>query len=246
MQHQLAVVCLAAGSVDYIRAATGQIGALQTHARLADHVLMIERGSYGNDDHKRLADMGWIVKIVDPIRTQSGPFVAARWKYTFTTMHAWNLTEYKTVAFIDLDALPVDNIMDLFQFKPFAATRANEEKDNRFSTGVMVINPDKHVYEELISFTTETPFEKNGAKCGDQGVINCFIRRGYRYRNWHECFTRIPSIWNWKYWKVATPKDIKIAHIRPTPWSGYVFPNNSRMTPYVSQWKDHMKRVLSK
>lgn len=245
MQHQLAVVCLAAGSVDYLRAATGQIGALQTHVPIVEHVLMVERGSYGEQDHKRLRDMGWIVKVVDPIRTEPGPFVAARWKYTFTKLQAWNLTEYEKVAFLDLDAMPVANIMDLFYFKPFAATRAAEGKDNRFSTGVMVIEPNNDVHEELISFTTASPFGKNGLKMGDQGVINSFIRRDYRYCNWHECFTRIPAIWNWKYWNVATPKDIKIAHIRPTPWSEYAFPKTSRMTPFVSQWHQHMKRVSS-
>jgi len=245
MQHQLAVVCLAAGSVDYIRAATGQIGALQTHVPIVEHVLMVERGSYGEPDHKRLRDMGWIVKIVDPIRTKAGQLNATRWKYTFTTMQAWNLTEYETVAFLDLDAMPVANIMGLFQFKPFAATRAIESFDGRFSSGVMVIKPDHEVYDKLVDFTTQLPIIDNDARFGDQGILNRFFRGDVK-NDWHKCFTHMPAKWNWKYWNQPTPKDIKIAHLRPTPWSHSVLSKQSRMNPYSLQWHQHMKRVSSK
>lgn len=221
-----AVVCLAAGNITYVEGARGQIGALRECLPGVDHVLMIEEDSYNSTVTSELIRNGWIVKEVPPIRTLPGPFNAPRWVYTFTTFNVWNLTEYDRIVFLDLDAMPVTPCLEIFDFPPFSATRVKESFHKRFSSGIMVLEPDADTFLKLFKHATTLPHAQIGAKCGDQGVLNSFLKGEFNY---------IHPTWNWKYWNRPTPKDIKIAHIRPVPWSGRKGPIN--MQPYTDMWK---------
>jgi len=116
----------------------------------------------------------------------------AKWLYTCTKFHAWNLTYLKKVLFLDADTLvlaPVDEV--LTHPSAFAAAPDTFPAD-QFNSGVMVIEPSATRFDELVQWNAV-----NGtAEGGDQCLLNEFFGEWF-YNAWDdaEC-GRLPQVMN--------------------------------------------------
>lgn len=106
------------------------------------------------------------------------------WSYVFDKLHAFSLTQFEKIVYIDSDVLVVRNIDDLFDRPHMSATVAGDlpgrEQSVDFSTGLMVIEPEAGLTDELVSRLPEA-FERERRwrtaagrpmSMGVQGVIN--------------------------------------------------------------------------
>jgi hypothetical protein len=116
----------------------------------------------------------------------------AKWIPTCTKFHAWALTEFKKVVFLDADTLvlrPIDSLVD--HPSDFAAAPDTFPAD-QFNSGVMVIAPSRPRFEELVEWN-----RVNGtAEGGDQCLLNDFFGEWF-YNAWDEQEAgRLPWIMN--------------------------------------------------
>jgi glycogenin glucosyltransferase len=68
---------------------------------------------------------------------------------TFTKFHAWTLTQYTKIVFMDADVLPLVNVDDLFSFPDFAAC-ADIGWPDCFNSGVFVAVPNVDTFHRLV------------------------------------------------------------------------------------------------
>jgi trans-aconitate methyltransferase/alpha-N-acetylglucosamine transferase len=106
------------------------------------------------------------------------------WSYVFDKLHAFSLTQFEKIVYVDSDVLVLRNIDDLFDKPHMSATVAGElpgrDASVDFSTGLMVIEPEPGLTGELVSLLPEA-FERERRwrtaagrpmSMGVQGVIN--------------------------------------------------------------------------
>lgn len=106
------------------------------------------------------------------------------WSGVFDKLHVFSLTQFEKIVYIDSDVLVVRNIDDLFGRAHMSATRAGElpgrEDSTAFSTGLMVLEPDPALTDEIVALLPEA-FESEKRwrtaagrpmSMGVQGVIN--------------------------------------------------------------------------
>lgn len=106
-----------------------------------------------------------------------------RWNETFFKLQIFNLTQFEKVVFLDLDMIIVQNIDELFDKPHMSAVPAGRCAHNwwtSFNSGLMVIEPNNAVYQEIIScipVACKVRLQKNQG-FGDQDVLNFY------YANW--------------------------------------------------------------
>lgn len=101
------------------------------------------------------------------------------WNYTFDKLLIWELTQFKKLVFLDSDMIVLRNIDSLFECRPFSAVSAdcsfpgNEGWAGGLNSGLMVVEPDKNVADELRALVggVVAKFRSRGASVGDQDVI---------------------------------------------------------------------------
>lgn len=101
------------------------------------------------------------------------------WNFTFDKLLIWELTQFEKLVFLDSDMIVLRNIDSLFDCPPFSAVSAdcsfpgNEGWAGGLNSGLMVIEPNMNVAEELCSLIPNvvTKFRSRGASVGDQDVI---------------------------------------------------------------------------
>jgi glycogenin len=85
------------------------------------------------------------------------------WSHVFDKLHAFSLTQFEKIVYVDSDVLVVRNIDDLFDKPHMSATVAGElpgrDESVDFSTGLMVIEPEPGLTAELVSLLPEA-FER--------------------------------------------------------------------------------------
>ncbi|WKY14435.1 hypothetical protein Q1695_000184 [Nippostrongylus brasiliensis] len=89
-------------------------------------------------------------------------------KYHYTKLRLWSLIEYDVVLYIDLDALPMRDLLPFFSCGSFCATFRHSDK---FNAGMLVLKPNLTVYEDLISQAPLLPTYDGG----DQGFLNSYF-----------------------------------------------------------------------
>lgn len=226
----VAIVTLASGGdgfLDGVRAigsATDELMPGYTKA------VMLEDGAYPESVHAELRRGGYVVHVVPPIRTKPAEFAAARWPRTFTKLNLWSLP-YRKVVYFDADACPFKPFPELFDVEHrLAATHTAKQYLKRFRSGMLVLDPDPVVYAELRDFAENGDPIENGAKLGDQGLLNIYFGTDFHSLPWR---------YNWCEWKRPKCPAI-IGHLRPTPWSRRE--GKPSMRPYVARWRKWLRR----
>ena len=105
------------------------------------------------------------------------------WNDTFLKLSVFDLVEFKKVIYIDSDMMVLKNIDHLFEKPHLSAVAAGQTKDpewKRLNSGLIVIEPDRSVYNMLLDAIIPACTERlnKGVGYGDQDVIN------YCYQDW--------------------------------------------------------------
>ena len=126
---------------------------------------------------------GWIVKSVGKIHNPNEG-QSSRGNYfsgAYSKLHAWNMTEYERVVYLDSDILVLTNIDHLFDCGTFCASYRHSDLLN---SGVMVIEPSTAVFNDMLR---KAPFLPSYTG-GDQGFFNVYFKELIHapYFNWSD------------------------------------------------------------
>ena len=150
-----------------------------------------------------------------------------RWNQTFFKLQIFKLMQYQKIVFLDLDMLILKNIDDLFECPHMSAVAAGQcvySDWTGLNSGIMVIEPNEEVYDDLINCLGDACKNKleTGRGFGDQDVVN------YYYRNWWEHKELVlPEIYNCltycidEVYKVIGRKNVRVIHFAEDrkPWN---------------------------
>jgi len=124
----------------------------------------------------RLAEEGWVLRDVEPIANPnaSAQQMLPRFGAAYTKLRAWELVEYDKVVLLDADTLVLQNVDDLFD-RPEIAAAPDFFLPDRFSSGVMVLEPGKAKFERMVRALAQLESYDGG----DQGFLNMFFEGWY-------------------------------------------------------------------
>jgi alpha-N-acetylglucosamine transferase len=130
---------------------------------------------------RRLVDMGIVCLEVDKIESvkagvgDNTPRLDD-FTYTYTKLHIFRFDEFEKIIFLDSDLIVTKSIDHLFDEvkEDFAACDCTPYYEHIFNSGVMVIRPDKNVFNDLMSKKDILP-SYDGS---DQGFLNSY------FKNW--------------------------------------------------------------
>jgi len=105
----------------------------------------------------------------------------------FTKLRIWELTDYERVVYVDSDAIVLGSLEELPDRPSFAAAPCLWPPD-RFNSGVLVVEPSRERFGDLVSRIGELP-SYDGS---DQGFLNEY------YHDWFSgpAGRRLPAIYN--------------------------------------------------
>ena len=169
------------------------------------------------------------VKVVDAIPNPhaSRPDQAGKcWVDSgYTKLQIWALEDYDAVVYVDVDAVVCENVDDLFDLDVDLAAAPDVFPPDYFNAGVLVIKPDRKVYDRLLALAPTAPSHDGG----DTGFLN------HAFPDWfsgaNPRLGRLPFKYNaqrtmhWMtakaapgYWEAVKP--VKILHFSsaPKPW----------------------------
>ncbi|MFT3765000.1 MAG: glycosyltransferase family 8 protein [Minicystis sp.] len=124
----------------------------------------------------RLAAQGWTIREVDPIENPNPATqqMLPRFGAAYTKLRAWELDEYDKLVFLDADTIVVKNVDDLFE-RPALAAAPDFFLPDRFSSGVMVIEPSRALFQGMVAALADL----RSYDGGDQGFLNLFFADWY-------------------------------------------------------------------
>lgn len=128
------------------------------------HLILLADRSIAPKSIAALQAAGWTIKR---IRRILNPF-ADRGSYNewnYSKLRIWQLTDYDKIIFIDSDILVLKN-MDEFFLYPQLSAAPNDRMF--FNSGLMVVEPSKCMFRELMKRTLEVESDNKG----DQGFLN--------------------------------------------------------------------------
>lgn len=125
---------------------------------------------------ERLAGQGWTIREVEPIANPNPATrqMLPRFGAAYTKLRAWELDDYDKVVFLDADTIVVQNVDDLFA-RPALAAAPDFFLPDRFSSGVMVIEPSRALFQRMV----EALSLLGSYDGGDQGFLNLFFEDWY-------------------------------------------------------------------
>jgi hypothetical protein len=129
------------------------------------------------DARRGLEQKGWRTHEICPIENPhpiEGQFFE-RFAATFTKLRAFELTQYDKLVLLDADTIVLQNIDDLFE-RPAIAAAPDFLLPDRFNSGVMVIAPERGLFERMMDALADSPSYDGG----DQGFLNTFFPDWYR------------------------------------------------------------------
>eukprot|EP01027_Heterolobosea_sp_BB2_P010012 GEZU01014743.1.p1 GENE.GEZU01014743.1~~GEZU01014743.1.p1 ORF type:complete len:314 (+),score=77.21 GEZU01014743.1:164-1105(+) len=91
-----------------------------------------------------------------------------RFKYVLVKLLAWNMTEFDRVILLDADLIILENLDELFLCGSFCAVYINP---CIFHTGLMVLQPDAAVFQDMMNKLSRNFESYDG---GDQGFLNTY------------------------------------------------------------------------
>lgn len=87
----------------------------------------------------------------------------------FLKLQLWGLSDWRKIIFLDADVIVRRNIAELFDAPGFSAVKDPVGMD--YNTGVIVIEPSKHVYSLII----RNYMHAGSYNVGDQGALNALV-----------------------------------------------------------------------
>mmetsp|Transcript_30410 Transcript_30410/g.49163 ORF Transcript_30410/g.49163 Transcript_30410/m.49163 type:complete len:698 (-) Transcript_30410:489-2582(-) len=192
----------------------------------------------------RLLRAGFVLHDVDPLSHPLPRCAHTRWtgnnnNSELVKMRVWELDCLDKVIYLDADMLVLQNIDSLFQKKghPVSAVRGLKPAWG-FNAGVMVLEPNKDVFADMIAkFTTVGTYD-----CGDQGFLNLY----FKWRNLPDSY-KLPSVFNthhrvFNQMKRVDKLQTKILHFSSLkkPWDR---PRNRDAT--IRYWWDALRHFYS-
>eukprot|EP00197_Chlamydomonas_leiostraca_P012012 CAMPEP_0202860986 /NCGR_PEP_ID=MMETSP1391-20130828/2531_1 /ASSEMBLY_ACC=CAM_ASM_000867 /TAXON_ID=1034604 /ORGANISM="Chlamydomonas leiostraca, Strain SAG 11-49" /LENGTH=407 /DNA_ID=CAMNT_0049540285 /DNA_START=446 /DNA_END=1669 /DNA_ORIENTATION=- len=143
----------------YVRGASALLKSARRHGMYYFDefiVLLLSGREYDSDVVDKLIMVGWQIRYVDPIIPPM-PSSFPRFKDQFTKLHAWNMTEYSQLIYMDLDVVFVDSLSSEL-FTTNSSCRIWAGRDFRagkfvktFNMGVFGIIPNATEYIRLLS-----------------------------------------------------------------------------------------------
>ncbi|PIA36439.1 hypothetical protein AQUCO_03400370v1 [Aquilegia coerulea] len=131
-----------------------------------DMVVLVSDGV--SDYAKKLLQAdGWIVEMISLLANPNQVRPTRFWG-VYTKLKIFNMTNYKKVVYLDADTIVVKNIDDLFKCGKFCGNLKHSE---RMNSGVMVVEPSKETFNDMISKVTTLPSYTGG----DQGFLNSYF-----------------------------------------------------------------------
>jgi len=176
--------------------------------------------------------------------------MTAIWRNCLTKLHAFDLTEFKKVVFLDADVMVLQNMDELFT-KPHMTAALDGEYHNiwpdypHFNAGCIVIEPSHELFESLYNFTCNLKDEEMQKQImADQEVLNLY------YSDW----AKHPELHLNKYYNIFGPyvqeeelEDIKpnvkfIHFIGRKPWKFFL--RNNPAETYTEYYYEVAKGIL--
>ncbi|KAG9160855.1 hypothetical protein Leryth_008668 [Lithospermum erythrorhizon] len=109
---------------------------------------------------------GWIVEKISLLANPNQVRPTRFWG-VYTKLKIFNMTNYKKVVYLDADTIVVKSIEDLFRCEKFCANLKHSE---RLNSGVLVVEPSKKIFEDMMSKVKMLPSYTGG----DQGFLNSY------------------------------------------------------------------------
>lgn len=113
--------------------------------------------------------------------------------YNYTKLRIFGLIEFKKIVFLDADMIILKNIDHLFERPHMSACNSGGEIEKYkgwkyFNSGLMVIDPSKEIYDDMISKVGKIETEKNK---GDQAFLHAY------YNDWpNKPKLHLPHVYN--------------------------------------------------
>lgn len=156
-----------------------------------------------------------------------------------TKLNIWNLTQFKKVVYLDADVLLLENIDELFSIESTFAAAPDIFPPDKFNAGVMVIEPNATIFEEMVSLIGVLPSHDGG----DTGFLNSYFSSWYTGR----AESRLSFGYNAQrtlywftyskqpgYWKAISP--LKIIHYSSSPKPWEMSPNAGNLGELEFLW----------
>lgn len=128
---------------------------------------------------RTLTNMGIICREVEKIDAKNAGIGDNKprlddFRYTYTKLHAFGYTEFEKIIFLDCDLIVVKSIDHLFMevTDRFAACDCTPYYNDIFNSGVMVITPDKELFDDLMQKKDILPTYDGS----DQGFLNSYFK----------------------------------------------------------------------
>ena len=151
---------------------------------------------------KQLTDHGIICRPVEKIESTKAGIGDNKsrlndFTYTYTKLHIFSYEEHDRIIFLDSDLIVIKSLDHLFQevTSNFAACACTPYWEDRFNSGVMVIRPDKEIFEDMMA-KKDTLFTYDGS---DQGFLNTYFKDwqklDIKYNAGKRIFSETPDHW---------------------------------------------------
>lgn len=248
---QNAFVTLVTNS-DYVKGATALVHSLQRTRTTAD-IVILHTGAVSEEALSNLKALGCRAIEVDHLPLSdafnerharknlhgAAPFTKGR-KPDFHTpldnfckLRLWQLTEYRTVVFLDADVIVLKNIDKLFDYPEFSAAPNVYESladFHRLNSGVFVAKPSTETFSHMLAALDQPDAFWRRT---DQTFLESF------FPDWHGLpvtmnmlqyvwFT-MPALWDWK--------SVAILHYQyEKPWE-IDHPKAERLRPLIELWQ---------
>lgn len=109
---------------------------------------------------------GWIVERIELLANPNSKRPKRFWG-VYTKLKIFNMTNYRKVVYLDADTVVRKSIEDLFQCQKFCANLKHSE---RLNSGVMVVEPSRETFDDMMSKVNTLPSYTGG----DQGFLNSY------------------------------------------------------------------------
>jgi alpha-N-acetylglucosamine transferase len=133
--------------------------------------LLRENGAIVKESEGKVVGLTYLrVAITVPLTVQSN---IPRWKLAFSKLRIFDETEYTKLVWIDADDIILQNIDDLFDYPDISAPpdfNACQQRADRISSGIMVVEPKSDKFWKLYDFLEESDQTSNIRN--DQDLIN--------------------------------------------------------------------------
>lgn len=123
-----------------------------------------------NRTRRVLQEDGWIIKSISNIQSpyegqsRRGDYFSG----IFSKLLIWNMTDYERIVYLDSDTLVLSNIDHMFDCGTFCAAYRHSDL---FNAGVLVVEPSREVFNDILSKIASTPSYDDG----DQGFLNVYF-----------------------------------------------------------------------